>query len=203
MTFLTLEESDHGWPGLPAGHRPVARDDLGDLLTVDEAGGVRLFQHGMGMPSPQKAFASLEQMHAYMAFQEQLNCPSAASLDELKARKERVVAFGKSLRGAPYAKAAVRDALSDLREAIADAWFAQSKRGRGIAERQVLGARCEQALRDAGVPGGWTVRAHVSIANGLVAMGPCEAPWTEATIRAALAPLLGERWQLVVHAARA
>ena len=198
MTILTLDASRDGLGDFPAGFEPLARDDLGDVLAVDGAGLVWCFAHGMGAwDSRTKAFGSVAAMHEYLAAQADCGLvDDDASLESLQARKLRVEAMKKNLRGSPYARDAVTQVLADLREAIADRRFRQTKRGQSLAARQAIAGRCEQALREAGVPGEWMVRAQGPDTNLIGVRGPFAAPWDEARVLEVLQPLLEARFEL-------
>lgn len=198
MAWLTLDSGRAGLGDFPEGFAPVARDDLGDVLAVDAAGVVWCFAHGVGSwASRDKAFASLAAMQEYMATQADCGLVDAdESLEALQARKLRVAAMKKSLRSSPYARDAAAQVLADLREAIADRRFWQSKRGQNLASRQALALRCEQVLREAGVPGEWMVRAQGPDTNLIGVRGPFVAPWSEARVLELLQPLLDARFEL-------
>lgn len=198
MARLTLDASRDGLDDFPAGFEPVARDDLGDVLAVDGAGVVWCFAHGMGSwASRAKAFVSLAAMHEYLAGQADCGLVEAeASLESLQARKLRVAAMKKHLRGSPYARDAATQVLAELREAIADRRFSQSKRGQNLAARQAIAMRCEQVLREARVPGEWMVRAQGPATNLIGVRGPFAAPWPEARVLELLQPLLEGRFEL-------
>lgn len=202
MAMLTLDTSRAGLPGFPADHTPIARDDLGDVLAEDAAGVVWCFAHGMGdWTSRTKAFASVAAMHEYLAGQADCGLVDAeAALEDLQARKLRLEAMKKSLRSSPYARDAAAEALADLREAITDRRFWQSKRGQNLKARQDLAVRCEQALRDAGVPGDWMVRAQGQDSNRIGVRGPFVPPWDEARVLALLGPLVEPRFELTCFA---
>ena len=201
MAIITLDRSRDGLAGFPDGYEPIARDDLGDTLAVDGKGKVWQFQHGAGdWNEKSPAFASVTQLREYVAFQRELDIPEDADLQALLERKKRIEAFVKTQRGAPYAKLAASQALETLSEEIADRRFSESKRGTRLAERQALGQRCEQALRDAGAPGRWMIRPHVDEPRALVAIGRFTAPWTEHEVKALLAPIL-EQHQLLCRQA--
>lgn len=197
MTKITLDDGTDGLDGFPAGFTPVGRDDLGDPLAVDAAGKVWSFAHGRGDWSARSpAFESVEALRAFVAFQSRLETPEPADVAALRARREEVESFRKANPRSPFAREAARAALEELKEALADARFASSARGRGLAARQALGARCEQALREAGVPGAWLVRAHASDARALVVVGTPSGTWDEAAIRKLLAPLVEPDFEL-------
>ncbi len=192
MTFLTLTNDPAGLDGFPAGFRLVARDDLGDVLAVDAKGIVQVLAHGHGdWNARSRAFASVEAMQRYVAFQSCLQIPPDLDLEALQQRKRDLEAFRKEMRGSSYAREAISAAISDVRDCIADRRFWSSRRGRSIAERQALGALCEQALRDAGVPGQWMVRPHVDKPKVLCVIGPFGAPWDEARVVGLLGPVAG------------
>lgn len=194
MTTITLDEDRDGYDGFPPGFRIVGRDDTGDALAVDAHGKVWSFAHGAGnWDSRQVAFHSLAQLHDYVAFQANLALPEPEeSADALRARKARVEAFAKANRGVPFLRDTLAQTLHGLREEIAHRRFWNSRRGRNLTERQNLGKRCEEALRAAGVPGEWMIRAHADRDRALVAMGTYAAPWTEARVEELLRPLLGK-----------
>jgi hypothetical protein len=197
MAIITLDESRDGLAGFPDGYEPIARDDLGDTLAVDGKGKVWQFQHGTGDWSQKSpAFSSVAQLREYVEFQRELEGPDGEDLDALLDRKKRIEAFVKNQRGAPYTKLAASQALETLREEIEDRRFWKSRRGTGIAERQTLGQRCEQALREGGAPGRWMIRPHVEQPRALVAIGRFTAPWTEAKVQELLAPILGKKFEL-------
>lgn len=204
MARLTLDASRDGLGDFPAGLAPVARDDLGDVLAVDGAGLVWCFAHGMGSwESRTKAFGSVAAMHEYLAAQADCGLvDDDASLESLQARKLRVEAMKKSLRGSPYARDAATQVLADLREAIAERRFMQSKRGQSLAARQAIAMRCEQVLREAEVPGEWMVRAQGPDTNRIGVRGPFTAPWHEARVLELLQPLLEGRYELRCFVAR-
>lgn len=198
MVTLTLEVRRDGLGDFPPGFEPVARDDLGDVLAMDGAGVVWCFAHGAGTWSSRtRAFDSMAAMHDYLAEQADFGLVlPEESLTSLQARKLRVDEVRRRLRGSPYVRDAARQVLDDLREAIADRRFRQSKRGQSLAARQELGLRCEQALRDAGVPGAWMVRAQGQDGNLIGVRGPFAAPWDERRVLELLAPLLEGRFEL-------
>ncbi len=199
MSSLVLDDRRDGLAGFPDDFRPVARDGQGDVLAVDARGKVWLFEHGRGAWSdPTPAFASLEQLHEFHAIQAELEAAEDEPLDALVARERRLRDFARKLRGAPFAKLALSTALDTLRECIKDRRFWSSPRGAGLAARhQELGRRCEQALRDAGAPGDWLVRAHADDPRALVVVGPFTEPWTSARITETLQPLLAGRLHLL------
>lgn len=199
MTTIRLDSDRDGLPGFPAEFTVLGRDDLGDVLASDGNGKVWLFPHGHGdWHEHSVAFASRAQLDAYVAFQHWFATDdTAADLPTLQAKQQALRAFRKSQAQAPYTRDAVDGALGSLRDEIADRRWHASAKGKQLAARQELGLRCEQALRDAGAPGTWLVRAHASNGRALVAMGNFTAPWTEAEVRAVLQPLLGERFELV------
>lgn len=193
MTRITLTKDGSGLDGFPSEFTPIGRDDNGDVLAVDGKGKVFCFVHGIGDWSQRSAaFASMEQIERYVAFQDQLKVDQDAGLDELKQRKVAIEAFGKEMRGSTYAREAVKATLDDLKDRIGDLRFATSKRGRSIAHRQQVGQRCEAALREAGAPGQWMVRPHVDKTNALCVLGAFASPWDEARVRALLQPFAGE-----------
>lgn len=198
MVMLTLDASRDGLGDFPAGFEPVARDDLGDVLAVDGHGVVWCFAHDMdAWESRTKAFVSVAAMHEYLAGQADCGLVDAeASLEDLQARKVRVEALKKSLRNSPYARDAANQVLADLREEIADRRFWQSKRGQSLAARQAIAMRCEQALREAGVPGDWMIRAQGPDTNLIGVRGPFAAPWSEARVLELLQPLVESRFEL-------
>ncbi len=198
MTRLTLDDRRTGLGDFPDAYTPVARDDLGDVLAVDGAGAVWCFAHGTGSWSSRtRAFATVAAMHEYLANQADLAVPAGDEpLESLQARKQRVDALARRLQGCPYGRDAAKQALADLREAIADRRFWQSRRGRNLAARQELAVRCEQALRAAGAPGEWTVRAQGADGNRIGVQGPFVAPWDEHRVRDLLEPMLEARFEL-------
>jgi hypothetical protein len=198
MAILTLDASRDGLGNFPADFEPVARDDIGDVLAVDSLGVVWCFEHDMGAwQSRSKAFASLAVMHEYMAGQADFDLVDAEeSLAALQDRKARVEASRKRLHGSPYVRDAAILVLADLREAIADRRFWQSKRGQNLAARQAIAMRCEQVLNEAGVPGDWMVRAQGADTNLIGVRGPFAAPWSEARVLELLQPLLESRFEL-------
>ena len=198
MAMLTLDASRDGLGDFPAGFEPVARDDLGDVLAVDGLGVVWCFAHGMGAwESRTKAFVSVAAMHEYLAGQADCGLVDPeASLEDLQARKVRVEAMKKSLRSSPYAWDEATQALADLREAIADRRFWRTIRGKNLAARQAIAVRCEQALREAGVPGDWMIRAQGPDTNLIGVRGPFAAPWSEARVLELLQPLVESRFEL-------
>jgi hypothetical protein len=198
MSFLVLDDRRDGLAGFPDDFRPVARDGQGDVLAVDARGKVWLFEHGRGTWSdPASAFRSLEQLREFHAFQAELEGPEDEPLDDLVAREVRLRDFARKLRGAPFAKLALSTALDELRERIKDLRFWSSPRGAGLAARQELGRRCEQALRDAGAPGDWLVRAHTDDPRALVVVGPFTEPWNSYRVTQLLQPLLSGRLHLL------
>ena len=202
MAIITLDQSREGPAGFPDGYEPIARDDLGDTLAVDGAGQVWQFKHGAGdwrQKSP--AFSSVAQLREYVEFQRELDIPPGEDLDALLERKRRIEAFVKNQAGAPYAKLAASQVLVELREEVEDRRFWKTGRGTSLAERQALGHRCEQALRDSGAPGRWMIRPHHEEARALVAIGRFSATWTENKVKELLAPLLGKKYELRCHEA--
>jgi hypothetical protein len=198
MSFLVLDDRRDGLAGFPDDFRPVARDGQGDVLAVDGRGKVWLFEHGRGAwGDPTSAFASLEQLHEFHAIQAELEAAVDEPLEALVAREVRLREFARKLRGAPFAKLALSTALEELRERIKDLRFWTSPRGAGLAARQQLGQRCEQALRDAGAPGDWLVRAHADDPRALVVVGPFIEPWSAARVTETLQPLLAGRLHLI------
>ena len=193
MTRITLTKDRSGLDGFPSDFTPIGHDDNGDVLAIDGKGKVLSFMHGNGDWSDRSpAFASMEQVERYVAFQGQLKVEEDAGLDELKQRKSEIEAFGKEMRGSSYAREEVKAAVDDVKERIADLRFASSKRGRSLAHRQAVGQRCEAALREAGAPGQWMVRPHVDKTNALCVLGAFASPWDEARARALLQPIAGE-----------
>lgn len=193
MTTITLTNDRAGLASFPADFTLVGRDDSGNPLAVDAEGRVCSFAHGAGDWSQRTlAFASLQELQQFVAFQPQLSPAPDASLAELQACKNDVEAFAKTVRRSPLARDALREALAELRERLADARFRGSKRGRSLALRQELGQQCERALQAAGAPGTWMVRAHAERAAALCVVGPWTAPWDEARVRALLQPLVGD-----------
>lgn len=191
MSRITLDSEPTGLAGFPAGFAPIGRDDGGDPLAVDEDGRVWSFVHGAGdWASRTPAFASRRELERYVAFQHELDVPLDADLESLRAQKQRVEAFAKTMRTSPFARDALRAALTDLREAIADRRFQASARGRSLHTRQELGQRCEQALREAGASGQWMVRAGTD-PRAIVVMGPLAGAFDESRVRALLQPLVG------------
>jgi hypothetical protein len=146
--------------------------------------------------SKTKAFASMDAMQRYVAFQPQLEIPHDLELESLQRRKLELEAFAKEMVGSNYARQELREAIAELRDQIADLRFASSKQGRSIAERQELGRRCEQALRDAGAAGEWMVRPHVDRPMAVVVVGAFAAPWDESRVVAVLRPVAG-KYELV------
>lgn len=196
MTILTIGKSRKGLRGFPEGYEPIARDDSGDPLAIDGKGKVWLFQHGTGdWKQKSLAFSSKGQLREYIAFQREFEIPDGEPLDALLARRKRIEAFVRRV-GAPYVKRTARQVLAELREEIEDRRFWKSGRGASIAERQRLGQRCEQALRDGGAPGRWMIRAHNDQPGALVAIGRFVAPWTEAKVKDLLEPILGTKYRL-------
>lgn len=201
MTFITLTDDRGGLSGFPVGFTPVGRDDLGDVLASDLEGRVWVFPHGAGdWTRKTPAFASVQDLARFVAFQAKLEIPTSASLDALRSLKAEVEAFVKGLRQAPYAREAARECLASLREEIADKRFAGSRRGKSLAARQELGQRCDEALRAAGAPGQWIVRPHSERSQALVVMGPVSAEWNEQRLRAVLQPLLHDEHELLFFA---
>lgn len=197
MTHLTLTNDRSGLDGFPAGFTPVGRDDFGDTMAVDQKGVVYSFAHGMGdWSSKTKSFASVEAMQRYVAFQSKLQIPDELDLESLKIRKQELAAFAKEMTGSNYAREEIREAISAVRDRIADLRFASSKLGRSIAERRELGVRCEQALRDAGAPGEWMVRPHVDEPMAVLVVGSFASPWDEPRVLQVLRPVAG-KYELV------
>jgi len=197
VTYVTLTDDRSGLDGFPAAFTPVGRDDLGDTMAVDAKGVVFCFAHGMGdWSSKTKAFASMDAMQRYVAFQSKLDIPHDLDLESLKGRKLELEAFAKEMTGSNYARQEIREAISEVRDRIADLRFASSKKGRSIAERHAVGKRCEQALRDAGAPGEWMVRPHVDRAMAVLVVGTFAAPWDEERVVEVLRPVAG-KYELV------
>lgn len=193
MTRITLTNDRTGLEGFPSDFTPIGHDDLGDVLAVDGKGKVFSFMHGNGDWSERlPAFASMEQIERYVAFQDQLEVEGDAGLDELKQRKLEIEAFGKEMRGSSYAREEVKAALDDVKERIADLRFASSKFGRELAHRKHVGQLCEAALREAGAPGQWMVRPHVDKDRAICVLGVFAAPWDEARVVALLQPIAGK-----------
>jgi hypothetical protein len=193
MARITLTNDRTGLEGFPSDFTPIGHDDLGDVLAVDGKGKVFCFMHGNGDWSERlPAFASMEQIERYVAFQDQLEVEEDAGIDELKQRKLEIEAFGKEMRGSSYAREEVKAVLDDVKERIADLRFASSKRGRSIAHRQAVGQRCEAALLEAGAPGQWMVRPHVDKDRAICVLGVFAAPWDETRVVALLQPIAGE-----------
>jgi len=178
----------------------VGRDEVGDVVAVDEVGVVWCFAHGAGdWKGKVKAFADEGQLQQFVAFQHELEPPKDdESLDELRARRKRIEAWMRGRRGAPFARDAVRAAIDDLKERIEDLRFSSSKRGRSIAARQELGQRCEAALAEAGANGRWMVRAHAENPRALIVVGPFAEPWTHAAVIELLQPLV-DGCELICH----
>jgi hypothetical protein len=195
MAQITLDGDRRGLDGFPAGFTVLGRDDLGDVLAADAKGVVWSFPHGGGdWTSRIRAFASTALLHEHVAFQRHFAPPAADEpTDALKARKQALEAWRKGRRSAPYSLDASKAAIETLREELADRRFHASKRGRGLAACQELGQRCEQALRAAGALGEWIARAAAADGSALGVMGDFAPPWTEARVRALLAPLVGPR----------
>jgi hypothetical protein len=192
MTFLTLTNDRTGLDGFPAGFTLVAHDDLGDPLAVDGKGVVHVFAHGHGDWSHKfQAFASVEAMHRYVAFQSRLEIPHDMDLEALKQRKLELEAFSKEMKGSNYARQQISESVSEVRDRIADLRFAASKRGRSIAERHAVGTLCEQALRDAGAPEGWMVRPHLDKPKAVLVVGTFAPPWDEARVVEVLRSVAG------------
>lgn len=194
MTRITLDDDTAGYAGFPDGFRIVGRNDLGDPLAVDGKGKVWSFAHGSGdWTSRSEEFPSLEELHAWVAFQANSDPPRPEeTLEALQARKERVQQFAKEHKKSRFVRDALSTVVSELRDEIADRKFWTSKRGRNLTARQELGKRCEEALRAAGAPGEWTIRAHVDDEGAVMAVGVFSAPWTEAKVGELLRPLLGK-----------
>lgn len=192
MSRIRWDDDRAGLEGLPVDFVPVARDDLGDVLAHDAAGVVFCFPHGHGdWQTRSRAFVSLEQLRAYVDFQGELTIPDELDLAGLRRKKERIEAFAKSLPRAPYAREAIASVLADLREAIADRRFAQSKAGRDLAARHELARRCEAALRAAGDAEETMVRPHLE-PGALMVVARFEPPWTQTFVQQVLQPLLGK-----------
>ena len=198
MTRLTLDDSREGLADFPDSFQPVARDDGGVVLAVDTAGVLWCFAHGMGSWSSRtRAFDSSASMHDYIANQADLDLiEPEETIEALQARKARVAALKQRLRSSPYARDATRQLLEELREAIADRRFWQSKRGKSLAARQAIGVRCKQALHEACVPGEWIVGAQGPDSNLIGVYGPFVEPWTEARVLELLAPLVDGPFEL-------
>lgn len=193
MTRITIDDDPRGYEGFPAGFRIIARNDMGDPLAVDGKGKVWCFPHGAGnWDERSEEFPSLDELHAYVAFQENCRAPEPEeSLEALQARKALVQRFVKEHRKTRFVRMTLPSVVSDLRDEITDRKFRASKRGRNLTARQEVGKRCEEALRAAGVPGEWMVRAHAERANAVIAMGRYAAPWTEGRVEELLRPVLG------------
>lgn len=193
MTYVTQTNDRSGLDDFPSAFTPVGHDDLGDTMAVDAKGVVFCFAHGMGDWSTKtKAFASMYAMQRYVAFQSKLDLPHDLDLEALKQRKLELEAFAKEMTGSSYAREEIRETISEVRERIADLRFASSKQGRSIAERHAVGRLCEQALRDAGVPGEWMVRPHVDKPKAVLVVGTFAAPWDEQRVVEVLRPVAGK-----------
>jgi len=191
MTWIRWDAERGGLEGLPAEFVPVARDALGDVLAHDASGAVFCFPHGTGTwQARERAFASLEQLRSYVEFQGELEIPESLDLAGLRAKKQRLEAFAKSLPRAPYARSAIGAVLTNLREAITELRSAQSKAGRDLTSRQELSRRCEAALRAAGHTDEVVVRPHLQ-PGVLAVMASFEQPWTQVRVQEVLQPLLG------------
>ena len=198
MSFITLDKRRDGLAGFPSGYEPLGHDDCGDPLAVDEDGKVWSFQHGGGdWQTRSLAFETVGQLEDYVAFQSSFVIHEDESLDDLRDRKRRIEQFGRQQRRAPFTVRSVAEVLAELREELADRRFKSSKRGRSLESRQALGQRCEQALREAGAPGEWMIRAHVDQERALVVLGRFVEPWTEPKVRALLSPLLAVGNELI------
>jgi len=191
MTFVTLDSSREGLAGFSEGHEVIARDDLGDVLAVDAEGRVWLFDHDAGdWSASTPAFSSVEQLHAFIAFQQQFEIPDDEGVAALRARKRHIETFLASMVAAPYAESSIALVLDELREAIDERRFWKSKAGKSIADRQACAVRCERALSDAGAPGKWMIRPHVDEPRKLVVIGRFTPTWDEARVGEVLAPVL-------------
>jgi hypothetical protein len=195
VSRITLDGSRDGLASFPPELTVVGRDDLGDVLAADAAGEVWAYEHGTGDWSRRSlAFATIALLHEHVAFQHHFELPPAdADVRALVARERAIQQFAAGRKGAPYSRRAAHGALESLAPAIADQRFWSSKTGRGLAECQALGQRCEQALRDAGAPGQWIARAAAPDGSVLGVVGDYEPPWTEQRVAVLLEPLLGER----------
>jgi hypothetical protein len=188
VSKIVLTRSREGLDGFPAGYDVIARDGLGDVLALGSEGKVWSFHHGEGSWRPSLAFASRTQLEAYLAFQVRFEWPCDADLATLLTRKAELAAFAKTMRGAPYARAALESVKADLAEDLADRRHATSKRGQSLAARQAFGQECEQALRAAGVNRRILVRAHANDPRAVVVLGDFTSPWTEARLRELVEP---------------
>jgi hypothetical protein len=193
MGRITLDDGRDGLGAFPDQYRVVGRDDLGDVLAVDAQGKVWCFAHGSGdWQQKTAAFDTVARMHEHIAFQQHFESPDRdEDLDALRARKAAIEQFMKGRRDAPYSRRDADGALDDLRTGIEDRRFWASKKGQSLTARQALGARCDQALRDAGAPGVWTCRALADDAKALGVQGTFDPVWTQERVTALLQPLVG------------
>ena len=194
MGRITLDSGREDLGAFPASFEVVARDDLGDVLAVDAKGKVWNFAHGAGdWERRTLAFATVALLHEHIAFQDRFALPPYdADLAALHERKNAIEAFLEDRSAAPYSEEDADAALEQLRSEIADRRFWSSRRGKGLAECQELGQRCEQALRAAGAPGQWISRAQVGDGRVLGVVGDFAPPWTEQRVTELLTPLIGK-----------
>lgn len=198
MTFLTLTADLSGLPSLRPGLQLVARDDTGLCFVADERGRVLSFDPRDGSPSERSTdFASTAQMQTYIEHQHLLRIPEdSETLDDLRARLQRVREFKKLMRRSQYAEVSISLAVDDLKAAIADRKFETSPAGRNLAARRAECARCESILHAASGDTSWMIRPHASDSKGICVIGPFRPPWTESAVRDLLAPAMESRFKL-------
>jgi hypothetical protein len=198
VTFLTLTADRSGLPPLRPGLQLVARDDTGLCFVADERGRVSSFDPRGESPSERSTdFESTAQMRTYIEHQHLLRIPEATeTLDDLRARLQRIREFKQLMRRSQYAGISISLAVDDLKVAIADRKFEASPAGRNLAARRAECARCEAILHAASGDASWMIRPHASDSKGIGVIGPFRPPWTESAVRDLLAPAMESRFKL-------